>query len=256
MSVPRSMLNILYNRRTIRKFKQSEVPDEIIEMIVEAGQRVQSFNQAYTFILVTDREKRKRIEEICGVKYISTAPVLMVICADLYRPAKILDYLGHDHILKHDEHPVETIYSFLETGMAIQNMVIAAEVLGYGTALVECALWEAETIASILELPKGVVPVAMLCMGEKDEYPPLRPRLPTHIVFHKNKYREPNDYEIANYLEESFEIYDNENFIMKYTGIPMRYRDYVIKRTERTKESIEKCKRINKFLKKMGFKLG
>lgn len=256
MSVPRSMLRIIYNRTTIRKFKPTEVPDEIIDMIIEAGQRAPSFNQAYTFIAVTEREKRRRIEEVCGVSYVSTAPVIIVVCADLHRPAKALDYLGHEHALKHDEHPVETVYSFLETGMAIQNMIIAAEVLGYGTAIVDCALWEAEAVASILELPKGVVPVAMLCLGEKDERPPLRPRWPIHIVFHRNKYREPNPYEVANYMEESFEKYDGENYIMKYAGVHMRYKDYLIMRTERTKEVVKKYERLNKFLRKVGFKLG
>ncbi|MEM1666646.1 MAG: nitroreductase family protein [Nitrososphaerota archaeon] len=255
MSVGRSLLNIIYNRRTIRKFKPADIPEELLNMIVEAGQRAPSYNQAYSFILVSDKEKRKALEDICDVKYISNASAIIVICSDLNRVSKMYDYLNRNHVLTSDEYPVETIYSIFETGLATQNMIIAAEVLGFGTALLDCVLVEAERVAALLELPKGVIPIGLLCIGEKDELPPKRPRWPLRIVFHKNKYREPNPYEIANYVEESAEIYDQEGYLMKYAGIPMKYKDYLIAKVERTKEVEKKYEKLSKFLRKLGFKI-
>lgn len=255
MSAARSLLNIIYNRRTIRKFKPVDVSEEIVNMIVEAGQRAPSYNQAYSFILVSDREKRKALEEICDAKYISNASVIIVVCSDLNRVKKVFDYLSNNHVLMYDEYPVETIYSIFETGLATQNMIIAAEVLGFGTALLDCALFEAERVAALLELPKGVVPIGLLCIGEKDELPPKRPRWPLHMVLHKNKYREPNPYEVANYVEESSEMYDQEGYLMKYGGIPMKYKDYLAAKIERTKELERKYEKLSKFLKKAGFRI-
>ncbi|MCS7135706.1 MAG: nitroreductase family protein [Nitrososphaerota archaeon] len=255
MSATRSLLNIIYNRRTIRKFKPADIPEELLHMIVEAGQRAPSYNQAYSFILVSDKEKRKALEDICEVNYISNASVVIVICSDLNRVGKMFNYLNRNHILTSEEYPVETIYSIFEAGLATQNMIIAAEVLGFGTALLDCVLFEAERVAALLELPKGVIPIGLLCIGEKDELPPKRPRWPLHIVFHKNKYREPNPYEIANYVEESSEMYDREGYLMKYAGIPMKYKDYLIAKIERTKDVEKKYEKLSKFLRKAGFKI-
>ncbi len=255
MSITRSLLNLIYNRRTIRKFKPADIPEDILHMIVEAGQRAPSYNQAYSFILVSDKEKRRALEEVCGIKYISNASAIIVICSDLNRVNKMFNYLNPNHVLTSNEHPVEVIYSIFETGLATQNMIIAAEVLGFGTALLDCVLVEAEQVAALLELPKGVIPIGLLCIGEKDELPPKRPRWPLHIVFHKNKYREPNSYEIANYVEESSETYDQEGYLMKYAGISMKYKDYFIAKIEKTKEVEKKYEKLSKFLKKAGFKI-
>ncbi|MCL7384952.1 MAG: nitroreductase family protein [Thaumarchaeota archaeon] len=255
MSVARSLLNIIYNRRTIRKFRPADIPEEILNMIVEAGQRAPSYYQAYSFILVSDKEKRKALEDICEAKYISNASAIIVICSDLNRVSKMFSYLTPNHILTSDEYPIETIHSIFETGLATQNMIIAAEVLGFGTALLRCVLSEAERVAALLELPKGVIPIVLLCIGEKDEIPPKRPRWPLHIVFHKNKYREPNPYEIANYVEESSEMYDREDHLIKYKGIPMKYKDYLTMKVERTKDTEKNCEKLSKFLRKVGFKI-
>jgi nitroreductase len=238
MSVARSLLNIIYNRRTIRKFRPADIPEEILNMIVEAGQRAPSYYQAYSFILVSDKEKRKALEDICEAKYISNASAIIVICSDLNRVSKMFSYLTPNHILTSDEYPIEIIHSIFETGLATQNMIIAAEVLGFGTALLRCVLSEAERVAALLELPKGVIPIVLLC-----------------IVFHKNKYREPNPYEIANYVEESSEMYDREDHLIKYKGIPMKYKDYLTMKVERTKDTEKNCEKLSKFLRKVGFKI-
>ncbi len=76
---------------------------------------------------------------------------------------------------------------------AAQNAVIAAESLGLGSQYIQEIVWQPYTTLSFFQLPKQVLPVAMLILGYPEERPPLAPSLPLEAVVHKEVYREPTD---------------------------------------------------------------
>jgi len=90
-------LEVLFRRRTIRKFKEKPIDEEIVRRIVKAGQRAPSACnlQTCSIIWVKDPKKRKEVLRACGNPDIS-APVVLVICADLRRLARTLSALGYE----------------------------------------------------------------------------------------------------------------------------------------------------------------
>lgn len=237
---PRSVIGVLRSRRSIRIFKPAEIPDEVVEILVEAGVRAPTYLQLYSFIWVKDKGKREELANICPGEIVRNASIVLLVCADLRRAFKLLDALEHEHILTSDKHPVETIMAIFDAALAVENIIIAAEALGLGSVILDCPLVEAPHIAEIFDLPRGVVPLVLLCIGVRAESPPLRPRLPLHIILNVDRYQEPDEAELKEYLRRLEKHMEAENYVRKYTGSNMRYLDYLKAKTELTRD-VEKA---------------
>ncbi|MDH7478099.1 MAG: nitroreductase family protein [Candidatus Bathyarchaeota archaeon] len=225
-NVPSKLLNIFFNRRSIRKFSSKPVPEETVQRIVETGQRAPSACnlQTYSIIWVKDPEIKEKILDVCWAsKQIRNVPVVFVICADFRRLRRTLDYLGADHCLKKDGGYAIKLMSFIDASLVAENMTLAAECLGLGSLYLGGALANREVI-SILKLPEGVLPLTLLCVGYPDEQPPTRPRLPLSTILHVNGYRDPSDEEIKMFLEHMDNALVKEGYYQKYSNQKPSYR--------------------------------
>jgi len=247
----RSVLKLLMNKRSIRIFRPARMPDEVAELIVEAGVRAPTYLQSYTIIQVKDEELRKKVAELCEGQdeLIKNAAAIFLICADLNRTRKMLDLLGHGHVLKSDKHPIESIFAVFDSGLLAENMMIAAEALGYGSTILDYPLVYPRDFARIFQLPKGVTPLILLCIGEKGEAPPLRPRLPLHVVFQVDKYQESAESDLEEYLRELEKAMEGENYVKKYVGLDMKYLEYLKLKTALDETSKKLYDAVEKFLK-------
>ncbi|MEM3398292.1 MAG: nitroreductase family protein [Nitrososphaerota archaeon] len=79
--------------------------------------------------------------------------------------------------MRSDKHPIETVEAIFEAGLFVENIVIAAEALGFGPVMLDYALWIGREVSTMLRLPRGVVSLMFLCIGVPAENPSLRPRL-------------------------------------------------------------------------------
>ena len=186
------LLQILFDRKSIRNFKPTPIADDVAEKIVEAGQRAPSACnlQTYSVIWVKDEETKEKVWDACYVpNAIHKAPLLFVICADLRRLAKFLDHLGYDHCLKHGQGYALKLMSIIDATLMAENMTISAECYGLGSVFIGSALANKKLIEA-LNLPKGVLPLTLLCVGYSDEQPPTRPRLPLKSILHVDQYGE------------------------------------------------------------------
>jgi nitroreductase len=106
------------SRRSIRRFKSDEVPDNLIVKILEAARWAPSWqnNQCWEFIVVKDRELIKQLTK-GNVGKIFNAPIYIVACAE---PAKS----G-----KRDD--IE--YYIADVANALENLLLAATAEGLGT---------------------------------------------------------------------------------------------------------------------------
>ncbi|MGZ7096057.1 MAG: nitroreductase family protein, partial [Methanobacterium sp.] len=71
-------------RRSIRKYKNTSVEDEKIEMILEAARIAPSAanRQEWKFIVVKNKETREKLVEAAnGQKFVEEAPVTIVACS-------------------------------------------------------------------------------------------------------------------------------------------------------------------------------
>ncbi|MEM3700599.1 MAG: nitroreductase family protein [Candidatus Bathyarchaeia archaeon] len=220
------LLNIFFNRRSIRKFSSKNVSEETVQKIVEAGQRAPSACnlQTYSIIWVKDAEIKGKILDACWAsKQMRNVPVVFVICADLRRLHRTLDYLKADHCLKQEGGYAIKLMSIIDASLVAENMTLAAECFGLGSVYLGGALANKEVI-NILKLPEGVLPLTLLCVGYPEEEPPTRPRLPLSIILQINCYRDPSDEEIKMFLEHMDDALAKEGYYQKYSNQKPNYR--------------------------------
>jgi len=229
------LLNIFSNRRSIRKFRSKSVPEETVQKIVEIGQRAPSACnlQTYSIIWVKDLEIKEKILDACWAsKQMKNVPVVFVICADVRRLGKTLDYLKAAHCFKQKSGYAIKLMSIIDASLVAENMTLAAECLGLGSVYIGGALADKEVI-SILKLPEGVLPLTLLCVGYPDEQPPKRPRLPLSTILHINSYRDPSDEEIKTFLKHMDDALRKEGYYQKYSnqGPDFRYSNNIQRKT-------------------------
>ena len=112
------LMELMKNRRTIRRFKPDPVAEEKVEMILEAGRWAPSFSnlQPWKFVVIKDPVLKKAVDTAAKESVlhwgIDEAPVVVLVCAD---------------------RRVDPLHA-IEAGAAVtQNMTLMAHSLGMGT---------------------------------------------------------------------------------------------------------------------------
>ena len=229
------LLDIFLSRRSIRRFSSRPVGEVDVRKIVEVGQRAPTACnlQTYSVVWVRDEKSREKVLDACGVSgSIGNAPVVFVVCADVRRLGKVLDYLGYDHCLRHGYGYATKLMSIMDASFCAENMTMAAESLGLGSVFVGSALANYEVIKT-LKLQKGVLPLTLLCVGYPDEQPPTRPRWPLSSVLHIDHYRDPAEHEMEAFLKRMDRELKKERYYKKYgnRGPAYRYSNHIRRKT-------------------------
>ncbi|MFO7934603.1 MAG: nitroreductase family protein [Bacteroidales bacterium] len=151
-------LDYIINRRSIRKFKDQRIDNEIIKTLLEAAMYAPSAvnSQPWHFVVVDSREIMDRIMEIhpyAGM--FRTASHGLVICGD--------------EKLQHGDG-----YWVVDCGAATQNLLLAAHTLGIGSCWVGIhpRKERKDAFSRLLELPPHVQPFALVALGYPDEKKP------------------------------------------------------------------------------------
>lgn len=175
---------------TVRKYKSIKMPPEHLDAILYAAQRAptDATAQMYSFVRLTDPALRERIAALSNNPHIATASESFIVCADIHRLESVLKLRSFEigefpHIAVH--------FAIGDAVMAGENMLLAAEMLGYRGCWIGGVLNALDEIASLTQLPKGVFPFAALTLGVPDEPHQERPRLPREQVIFDNAYRSP-----------------------------------------------------------------
>ena len=167
------LLKAIHERRSIRKYRNDPIPEEIIIEILEAARRSPSWanTQVWRFIVVKDRAIKERFaaEIFPGAnparQAIIDAPVL--ICVAAKRELSGF-YKGQVTTDKGD-------WFMFDAGIAMEHIVLAAWDFGLGT--VHVGLFDAKKVEEILKIPEGFSITAMTPLGYFDETPGEIPRL-------------------------------------------------------------------------------
>jgi FMN reductase (NADPH) len=191
----------LFNRhRTVRKYKPEALKPGDLEQILWAAQRAptDATAQMYSFVRLTDPALRQEIATITGNPHIETASEAFIVLADVNRLQRILEHRGYEF---GDWPAIAIHFGIGDAVLAGQNMLIAAEMLGYAGCWIGGVLSALERIVEVLELPAGVLPFAGLTIGVSDETPDQRPRIQPELILFENKYRTPETHELETALE-------------------------------------------------------
>ena len=195
------MSNILHNatvdtlleRRSIRKFKQKQLPDDVVETLETVAQHAASsqFLNDWSAIRVTEPATKKRLAEIGGQPYIATAPLLYVFVLDEHRNAAIAARKGVE--VASDAFTLNGSYRFTQA----QNDAVLA-------------LHAMETAA---------YPVLGIAIGKPDQEPAVKPRMPRSMQFFENEYPS-SDEKLLSGLD-SFDVEVHKYYDLRDTERPV-----------------------------------
>ena len=186
-------ISLLKSHRSIRKFTDEPVTDQIVTDIIGAGLAAATSSnlQGTTVIRVRNPETRSTIAEVAGGQpWVEEAGAFFVWCADLHRSAVACDMAGGDFHAGMTEH---FIIAAVDCALAAQNAVVAAESLGLGICYIGGIRNDPAKLTELLELPDQVFPLFGLCLGWPDQDPELKPRLPLSVTLKEETYNEVDD---------------------------------------------------------------
>lgn len=156
-------------RRSIRKYQDKEVPEDVLKKILESGLYAPYAFQSWLIVIVRDNKTKKAMLGDFFTQgrnlHVLAAPVNIVVCSDL-REKNMPALAKRDH----GKEDFKLIFSVQETAAMIQNMLLTAHELGLG------ACWNGtfndKRVAKVLKLPNGVRPMAIISLGYPAEAPP------------------------------------------------------------------------------------
>ncbi|HZJ99318.1 MAG TPA: NADPH-dependent oxidoreductase [Tissierellaceae bacterium] len=204
------MIKKQLNHRTIREFKEKEIPEDVYRTLLEVAQRTASSTamQQSSIIRVTDSKLRKGIADICTQEYAARAPILLIFIVDTYRNHQIALEQGYD--LDSSGDMDRFFQGFTDATLAAQNMINAAEAMDLGTVVFGSVLNDPWKLCELLELPKYTFPVLGLGIGYPNQDPELKPRMDMKFRVFDNKYKKMDNYLelLADYDKEMQTYYD------------------------------------------------
>lgn len=204
------VIDTINNRRSIRKYLDKPVSDDVLSQILKAGFRAPFAAQLCSVIYTRSREKIKE----AGIGVYPTAPVHMVFFIDFVRLEKIMTHRGHEY--GYDD-MMAIWLGIQDVVLMIENLTIAAESLGLGSVLYGIAPLRADLIAKAFKIPKRVFPVVGMSVGYPDpaENTEIRPRFPLEMAAFEDDYRDHTDEDIRRCMKEMDEGYLAQGYYIK-----------------------------------------
>ncbi|NKZ09575.1 NADPH-dependent oxidoreductase [Mycolicibacterium septicum DSM 44393] len=198
--------------RSVRKFTAEPVTDEQLSALVAAAQSAATSSnlQPWSVIAIRDPQRKARLATLANnQQFINEAPLFLVWVADLGRARRLAQRSGA--ALDGADYLETTIIGFVDTALAAQNAVVAAESLGLGAVFVGAIRNHPEEVAAELGLPPHAVATFGLAVGTPDptENAGIKPRLPQDAVLHRERYdAQAADSHLPGY-DERLAVYNN-----------------------------------------------
>ncbi len=192
--------------RSIRKYKQKEVPEDVLERILTCATMASSSGnmQAWSVIVTRDEViKQQLVEPHFGQSMVMEAPVLLTFCADFHRMRRWLEL---SYAPPNFDNMMSFMIGAIDAVLASQNAALAAESEGLGICYMGTTLANCVKIANVFKCPPHVVPVVGFSMGYPDETPEERKRLPLKSLVHRETYNAPTDAQVLEAYQEREEL--------------------------------------------------
>ncbi len=213
------MKNLLFKHRSIRKFKSTPIPEEILADILAAAVRASTCGnmQLYSLIVTRDAELREQLAPChFNQPMVRQAPCVVTVCADIHRFTMWCEQREADPAYDNFGWFLNAATDAL---LAAQNLVVEAEMHGLGICYLGTTIYTAGEISRVLDLPQGVVPLTTIVLGYPDESPELTDRLPIDAVVHYEKYADYTAAEIDELWAEREESEQTKR-LLEENGLP------------------------------------
>ena len=152
----------IQKRRSIRSYTNQPIPREDLEKIIDAGRLAPSGNnrQPWDFIVVTDRAMIQKLS--VAAHWSANAGAMVVVVMD-----------------------TASKYWVEDGSAAVENILLAATALGYGTCWLEGnALPHEDQIKTWLKIPRRLKLLTLIPVGAASEWPEAKIKKPLDQVLH------------------------------------------------------------------------
>ena len=156
--MPTDAIRAIMERRSIRAYQPKPLPDRDLKAICEAGRCAPSAanRQPWHIVVVQEAAQKQRLAAACANQmWLADAGAIV---AGIGKPT-----------VNEKWYPVDV-------AIALQNMVIAATSLGYGTCWI--GAFDPDQVKEVLGIPEEDVVVALTPIGVPADHPEARPRMP------------------------------------------------------------------------------
>jgi nitroreductase len=180
------IIKVVSERRSIRKYRNDPVPDEVLFQILEAARQAPSWANTQTprFVVIKDAAIKEALAETLTAtnparKAMIDAPC--VIC--------VLGEKGISGYYKGTPATDKGDWLLFDAGIAMEHVVLAAWNFGLGT--VHVGLFNHKAAQDILRVPDGFEVIALTPLGYFDDTPSARPRRALEETVSLNVYGNP-----------------------------------------------------------------
>ncbi|HON08909.1 MAG TPA: nitroreductase family protein [Verrucomicrobiota bacterium] len=157
---------VIKKRRSIRKYKQQPIPQEVLSRIMEAVRLAPSACnlQPFKFLIISSKEKKKSLKGVIQ-DWALDAPLLVVA-------------LGNKkQAWRRDGESVHQI----DVAIAVEHLVLAATAEGLGTCWI--LAYDRKAVSDALNIPEEWEPVAVVPVGYSAHNLPATPKKEISEIF-------------------------------------------------------------------------
>lgn len=201
------------NRRTIRKYKDQDIPSQLLTELLTDSFRASTMGgmQLYSVVVTRDKDMKAKLAPFhFNQPMVTQAPVVLTFCADFNRFCLWCKQRnavpGYDNFLSFMNAATDAL-------LVTQNFCTLAEENGLGICYLGTTIYNPEPIIELLKLPRLAIPVATITVGYPDECPEQPDRLPVSGIIHEEYYHDytPEDIEQVYAYKESLSV--NKQFV-------------------------------------------
>ena len=152
-------------RRTIRKYSQQPIQDELLNRLLEDAARTQTMGnlQLYSVVVTRTEEGKRRLAPAhFNQGMVTEAPVVLTICADFRRTT---DWCNNRKAAPGYGNMLSFMNAATDALLYTQTLSCLAEEEGLGVCFLGTTIYMPKAIIEALGLPKLVMPVATLTLG-------------------------------------------------------------------------------------------
>jgi nitroreductase len=157
-------LQFIFNRRSIRKYENREIPAAMFNDLFEAAMAAPSAvaRDPWHFLLIRDRKILDQVVKILPHgQMLRQAPAAVIVCGDITIT-----------------HANELSYMLQDLSAAVENLLLASTALGLGSCWLGMHPRQdrLDNIRSLFSLPENIIPMCGIALGWPAEKPGPRTR--------------------------------------------------------------------------------
>ena len=206
-------MKTILTRRTIRKYSEREVSEELLNRLFTEAARTQTMGnlQLYSVVVTRDEDMKARLAPAhFNQPMVKEAPVVLTVCADFNRTSVWARNRkaepGYDNFLSF-------INAATDALLYTQTLCNLMDEEGLGYCYLGTTVYMPQMIIDTLQLPQLVMPVATLTVGWPAEEPPLSDRLPVASFVHSETYHDYTPADIDTYYNYKEQLQENRHFV-------------------------------------------